>query len=67
MKTPAAAGVEMDTSETREIDGIENDSGQIPCLIYLDFPGPAMMPWYIITTKGVDVCHTNYRSVDKII
>ena len=27
MKTPAAAGVEMDTSETREIDGIENDSG----------------------------------------
>ena len=27
MKTPAAAGVEMDISGTREIAGIESDSG----------------------------------------
>ena len=27
MKIPAAAGVEMDISEIREIAGIENDSG----------------------------------------
>lgn len=66
MKTLAATGVEMDISETREIAGIENDSGYVPCLIYLNFPGPAMMPWYIVITKGVDICYTNYRSIDNM-
>lgn len=67
LKTSVAAGVEIDISEKTGISSIENNRLWVDTPPYsFELPRPSHDAWYIITTKGVNVCRMYYRSVDNI-